>query len=309
MQQLDFFTKIQPVSDTTTQFFIEPLPFSFGHSLGNALRRTLLSSIEGFAVTQIRIKQVPHMFSPIPGVKESALEIILNLKQLRFNPAKGDSFVVSFSQKGPGKVHGGDIKGDIEVTNKDLYIAEITGKDGQLDIELVVERGVGYLPSEEVEKKENNFITVDAFFSPVKKVTYTVEEARVGRKANADKLVLTVETDGSIEAKDALLEAARNLQSVIEHLMLMKSESTNAQLSPAMKKTVEANDKKLEEIIIDELDLPSRVTNALLREKIETVKDLLAVKKDVLANMKGLGKKSVALIEEELQKLNLSLTE
>lgn len=307
MIHMDFYTKMEEIDASKAVFDMQPLPYSFGHSMGNALRRTLLSSIEGYAVTQVKINNVPHMFSPIPGVKESALEIILNLKQLRFNKATGDTFHMKLSKKGLGKVTGEDIKGDIEVTNKDLYIGEVTSKDGSLDIELVIEKGVGYIPSEEVEKKENDYITVDAFFSPVKKVVYTVDEARVGRKANADKLTLTIETDGSITPKEALTQALTYVQNIAQ--VLLSDNAPAKDSAPTTKKLGATNDKKLEEIIIDELDLPSRVTNALLREKIETVRDLLSVKKDVLANMKGLGKKSVTLIEDELSKLNLTLTD
>jgi DNA-directed RNA polymerase subunit alpha len=306
MQHMDFY--LQTAKETAHEgvFVLEPLPYSFGHSMGNAIRRTLLSSITGYAITQVRIKQVPHMFSPIVSLKESALELILNLKQLRFIAAEGDMFSVSISKKGVGKVTGADVKGDIQVSNVDLYLGEITSKEGSLDVEIIVEKGIGYTPSEEIVKQGNDFITVDAFFSPVKKVVYTVEEARVGRKANADKLTLTVETDGTVLPSKAVMQALEYIRDVAV-VLLNNSEPTESKAVIDTKKAAAQSDKKLEEIIIDELDLPSRVTNALLREKIETVKDLLLVKKDILANMKGLGKKSVVLIEDELKKLNLSL--
>lgn len=305
----NFFTKQSEITADYGKFVMDPLPMSFGHSLGNALRRTLLSSLEGVAVTQIKIEGVPHLFTSIKGVKESALDIMLNLKQLRFvSPQREGSFKINLEFKGAGKIYGKDLKGEVDVVNTDLYIAEITDSKSKLQIEAIVETGVGAIFAEEQEKKEEGFIAVDAYFSPIKKVNFKIEEARVGRKINFDRLILEIWTDGGLSPEEALKKASTILSDHITHILSGKD-------TPATKDTTETKeisdkkdvDQKLREIIIDELNLPSRVINALLRENIETVADLIEVGRDKLIKVKGLGKKSFVLIEEELQKMGIEV--
>lgn len=304
----NFFTQQIDMKDSSGQFIIDPLPRSFGQSLGNALRRTLLSSLKGAAVTAVKIKGVPHLFATLKGVKESALELTLNLKQLRFAVTESSvPLKLSLVKKGAGKIYGKDVKGETEVINKDLYLGEITDSKVELEVELLVETGIGYISAEENTTSPSDFITVDAFFSPVKKVEFRVEEARVGRKTNADKLIIEIETDGSISPKDALRQSALLISDFSAYIL-----SGNDNPQPKEEKTeAESNqekvDQKLYDIIIDELNLPSRVINALLRENIETVADLVKVGKEKLTTMKGVGKKSIELIEEELKKMNISL--
>ncbi|MBI2641869.1 DNA-directed RNA polymerase subunit alpha [Candidatus Roizmanbacteria bacterium] len=295
-------------NQTYGKFVLDPLPMSLGHSLGVAIRRSLLSSLRGAAITSVKVEGVPHLFSSIKGVKESVLEIILHLKQLRFELNGEGPYRLILQVKGVGKVYGKDIEGDTKVVNKDLYIAEITDAKGKLDIEAIVETGIGYSPSEEREKKEYGFIPVDASFSPVKKVNYSVEAARIGRKSNLDRLVLEVWTDGSIKPSDALRQSAVVLSDYFSYILSGKDlpkSKTEAEQEEAKK---EAIDQKLYEVIIDELNLPSRVINALLRENIETVADLVKAGKEKLTNMKGVGKKSIELIEEELKKMGITLS-
>ncbi len=273
------------------KFVIEPLPQGFGQSMGHALRRTLLSSLKGVAVTNIKFNDSPHLFSVIPGVKESVLEIMLNLKQLKFDVKEGGPYKVSFEGKGVKKILAKDIEGEIKPINEDLYIAEVTDDKSRLSFEAVVEVGVGYSTVEDREEKKTGYIPVDAFFSPIKKVNVKVEEARVGRKGNSDRLVLEVETDGSIKPKDAIKEAAELLTEYFSYLLSGKDAPELKKQTSAADEKKEAIDKKLFEIIIDELNLPSRVINALLREKIETVADLVKTGKDKLTGMKGVGKK------------------
>lgn len=298
-----FFTKTEDDSSNYAKFVIEPLPLSFGNSMGNALRRTLLSSLPGSAITQIRFKNADHMFSVIDGVKESALEIILNMKQLRFETAGEGPFHVSLSVNKEGKVYAKSVDGDARVINTDLYIAEVTSPKGKLDIEAVVERGVGSIMEEEVEKESSDFISVDAFFSPVKKVNFKIEGARVGRKTNFDRLILEVWTDGTIEPQVAVKNAAEILAAHFQH-MFSGGDNAEAQELEAAKPEKQV-DQHLNDIIIDELNLPSRVINALLREGVETVADLVRIGKDKLIGVKGLGKKSFTLIEEELRKMDI----
>ncbi len=307
MLQPNFHTKKVEESTDYGKFILEPLPLSFGSSIGNALRRTLLSSLEGAAITQVKIAGAPHLFSTIGGVKESILDIVLNLKQLRFKTSRSGSFKITLDQKGAKKLTGADVKGEAEVVNKDVYIAELTDAKGKLSIDAIVETGIGSLSAEEQEKKEAGMITVDAYFSPVRKVNFKIEEARVGRKTNFDRLILEVWTDGTVSPESVLRDASLILSEHFAHTLSGRDvvEAKSDDVSPdTQKKEV---DQKLKEIIIDELNLPSRVINALLRENIETVADLVAEGKDKLIGVKGLGKKSFYLIEDELKKLDIDL--
>ena len=288
------------------KYVLEPLAPGFGQSLGITLRRILLSSLEGSAITSVKIDGVTHMFSTLKGVKESSLDIILNLKQLRFTAAGAGPFKIQLTSKGQGKVTGKDVEGEAEVVNKDQYIAEITTEKGKLDVEAIVETGAGYLSADEREKKEIGYIQVDAFFSPVTKVIFKVEEARVGRKSNLDRLVLEIWTNGSIKPSEALRQCA-TVASEYFNFVLSGKDTPQLKLEEQESEKKEQVDKKLYEVIIDELNLPSRVINALLRENIETVADLVKVGKDTLTNMKGVGKKSIELIEEELKKMGIEL--
>src|SRR3989338_6670777 len=299
----------QKIEDTQSygKFILEPLAPGFGQSIGLALRRTMLSSLKGAAITNVKVEGVSHFFTTLKGVKESVLEVILHLKQLRFE-VKGDGpFTVSISAKGPQKIYGKNVEGAAKVVNKDLYIGEITLDKVKLELEAMIETGQGYLSADEREKKIAGFIAVDAYFSPVKKVNIKVEEARLGRKSNMDRIMLEIWTDGSIKPADALRESATILSSHFEHILSGKDAPKAKEEKVEEQAQKEAIEQKLYEIIIDELNLPSRVINALLRENIETVADLVKVGKESLTDMKGVGKKSIELIEEELKKMGLEL--
>lgn len=307
MLKPNFFTK-KTEEGNYGRFIFEPLPLSFGQSLGNALRRTILSSLKGAAVTQVKIEGVPHLFSTIKGVKESVLEIVMNIKQMKFK-VSGDQkkFKIYLETKGEKKVYAKDFEGEIRPINEDLYIAEINDEKTKLAIEAIVEVGYGYVMAEEREEKESGFIAVDAFFSPIRRVNTKVEEARVGRKANFERLILEIWTDGSINPTDALRQASELLAEYFSYILSGKDDSSSKEEEKEQKLKKENIDKKLYEIIIDELNLPSRVINALLREKIETVADLIKVGREKLIKMKGVGKKSIELIDEELKKMNVQI--
>lgn len=302
----NFTTKKVSLNDNSQQFVFEPLIPSFGQTFGNALRRTLLSSLKGSCAVAVKIDDVPHLFSSLKGVKETALEIVLNLKQIKFKVSGDGTFKINLSKKGIGKVYAKDIEGESEVVNKDVYIAEITDTKGKLEIEALVENGYGYVLAEEQQTKEFGYVSIDSSFSPVKKVNYKIEDARVGRKTNYDRLILDVETDGSITPEEALKQAAEMISNQFGHILAVQetkeeaiSGTTNGSNTP------EAIDKKFYDLIIDELNLPSRVVNALLRENIETVADLIKIGEDKLVAFKGLGKKSIELIKDELKKLGV----
>lgn len=303
-----FYTK-QTVQDEgfNTIFTFEPLPQSFGHTLGNAYRRTLLSSIPGVAITGVKFAGASHLYTTIAGVKESVLDIVMNLKQVRFKSTEEGSFKVSVLAKGPGKVYAKDIEGEGEVVNGDAYIAEITSDKGKLDIEMIVEKGYGFSATEERELVETGFIAIDTSFSPIKLVNYSVEEARVGRKSNFERLILEVKTDGSVSPESAVKEVSEILSAQFAHIMSGKDIAPVETEESISTKQTNDNKSKALETIIDELNLPSRVINALLREKIETVADLVARGKADLVGLKGVGRKSIDLIEEELKKMDVEL--
>jgi len=288
------------------KFVLEPLSPSFGQSIGNALRRTILSSLKGAAIVSVKIEDVPHLFSSIKGVKETALELVLNLKLVRFTlPGEEITYKISLSKKGVGKIYAKDIEGELEVVNKDLYLGEITDPKGKIELEAFVEQGYGYVPAEEQQTKEFGFINIDSSFSPVKKVNFKIEDARVGRKTNYDRLILEILTDGSISPEEALKKASEIISAQFNHILAV-SETGEAKSEVATTSDAKVEiDKKFYDLIIDELNLPSRVVNALLRENIETVADLIRIGEDKLVVFKGLGKKSIELIKDELKKLGV----
>jgi len=302
-----FNTKKNKETKNYCQFVIEPLPFSFGHSMGNALRRTLLSSLSGAAITYVKIKGAPHMFTTIKGIKESMLEIILNLKQLRFKTNGKGPFEMEIDVKGKTKVFSKDLKGEAKVIDKDIFISQLTDEKAHLKIEAIVEVGSGHSLVEERTEKKYGYIPVDAFFSPVKKVNYKVEKSRIGRKTNFDRLIMEVWTDKSITPTKSVQQATLMLADHFNYLLSGKDIPKPKEERSEEEIKKEKEDEKVYNTIIDELNLPSRVINTLLREKIETVGDLTKVGKDNLRKMKGVGKKSVDLIESELSKLNISL--
>ncbi|MEI6532272.1 MAG: DNA-directed RNA polymerase subunit alpha [Candidatus Roizmanbacteria bacterium] len=308
MIQPNFSTKIEVENLDYAKIVLEPLHSSFGQSLGNALRRTLLSSLRGAAIGYVKIDGVSHLFSTVKGVKESVLDIVLNLKQLKFEvPADGE-FHIKLSKTGASKIYGRDIEGEVKVVNGDVYICELTESKAVLHIDAIVETGYGYVSTEEKEGDHTDYITVDSSFSPVKKVNFQVEQARVGSKSNFDRLIMEVWTDGSISPINAVKESAGIISSYFGYLQsgndaLNQITVTNASLE----KVEEDMTSKLDDIIIDELNLPSRVINALLRENIETVADLIKRGRDKLVGLKGVGRKSIDLIEEELKKMSIEL--
>jgi DNA-directed RNA polymerase subunit alpha len=305
-----FSTKKIESSENYGKFILTPLPAGYGHSMGNALRRVLLSSIEGVAVTYVKINNTVHPFSSIDGVKESALEIILNIKSLRFSFKGNGPFTMNLSHKGKGKVAGANFKGgDVEVVNKDQSIAELTTSDAKLEIEITIEKGMGFSAAEEKEEATFGTMAVDSVFSPVTKVVYKVEDERVGRTSNFDKLTLEIWTDGAISPEDSLAQSAEILTSFFGEISSENDEKASGHKAASSdgEGAVRITDEKVNEIIIDELDLPTRVINALLREKIETVGDLVTRGPEALANLKGVGRKSISLIEKEVEKFGVKI--
>ena len=304
MLEPNFYTQKVELTPTSGKFILEPLPLSFGHSLGNALRRILLSSLEGCVITNVKFEGVSHLFATVEGVKESILEIVLNLKQIHFNYQGKGPFKVYLKANKPGKIYAKDLEGEVTPVDKKLYIAEITGSKAKIEMEAIAEVGIGSSLVEDRKEKVTGFIPIDAFFSPVKKVNFKVEETRVGRKSNYEKLIIELETDGSITPEKALRDASVILANHFNHILSGKDVFKEEKIFQTEESLI---DKQYGEIIIDELNLPSRVVNALLREKIETVADLVMVGQERLNKIKGLGKKSVEQINKELRKLKIEL--
>ena len=296
--------KIVKVSedDATGVFSFEPLPGGFGNTLGNTLRRVLYTSLEGAALTQIKVNGVVHQFSTVQGVKEDMVEISLNLKQVRVKIHSKGPVMGSISKKGPGVVTAGDIEfpSDAEVVNKDLVIATLADKNSKFDAEVVAEPGVGYSPVEERETSKIGVILLDAMFSPVVSVNYAVEPARFGKRVDLDKLTLTVKTDGTITPWEAVSTSAEILTT------FFKAVSQGGQIAENLKESsdrVEETDRK--GTAIEDLAMSNRAINALKKHGLKTLQDLAKMTDAQIYDIKNLGEKSIEEIMGMLKKEGL----
>jgi DNA-directed RNA polymerase subunit alpha len=298
--------KVLDLNDTEGVFVIEPLERGLGHTLGNSMRRILLSSIPGAAVTSVRITGVQHEYSSIEGVREDTIEILLNIKELVLHLEGDEPATVKLKATKAGDVTAADIEvpSNVEVVNTDHHIATLT-KKGKLEIEMSVEKGRGYSSAEENEREGDpiGVIPVDSIFSPVSNVTFKVEYTRVGQRTDFDKLTLMVRTDGSIKPDEAVSHGARIL---IEHISLLANLAEEAGLIDVFEPTETAATAGLD-TSISELDLNVRAYNCLQRAKIETLADLVSHTEDELLGIRNLGAKTVELIKEKLQARGLSL--
>jgi DNA-directed RNA polymerase subunit alpha len=293
------------LSDTYGKFIVEPLERGFGVTLGNALRRVLLSSISGAAVTSVKIESVLHEFSTIPGVVEDVTQVILNLKELSLKLHSDKPKLLRLEVRGKKDVIAGDLQPDaeVEILNPDLHLATLDGKTAHLAMELVVERGKGYVPAERHRKSEHviGVIPVDSVFSPIQKVNYVVEDTRVGHATDFDRLVLEVWTDGSIRPEEALQESARLLIDCFR-LFVGTAVAPEVAVGP---QADEAN--KMASMPIEELDLSVRPYNCLKRAGINTLGDLLQRTEEEVVNVKNFGRKSLDEVKEKLAALGLEL--
>lgn len=293
-------------NDNKAEFTIEPLHTGYGMTLGNSLRRVLLSSIEGAAVIGFRVDGVTHEFTTIKGVKEDVVEIMLNIKQLRVKVHSDERQTIRLEKKGKGAVTAKDIKesSEVEVVNKDLTIATIDDDKTSLVIDIIVEKGRGYRP---VEIGKNNtlpadYIGLDAVFSPILRVRYSVSNTRVGQITNLDKLLLSIETDGSLTAKDAFEEANAILITQYEALA---GQTRLPQGTPFASIAEEEEEETELNTSIDDLNLSARTTNALLNNEINTIKDLVTLSDSELRDLKGFGNKALDEVREKLSEMDL----
>lgn len=293
---------------TYGKFILGPLERGYGTTLGNSLRRVLLSSLPGVAVSSIKIDGVQHEFSTIPGVKEDVTEIVLNIKGLTAKIHGESPKTVYIEAEGEGVVTAGDIKADseIEILNPDMHIATLD-QGAKLYMEIVIDKGRGYVPAEKNKANIQNIvgaIPVDSIFTPVMKVNYTVENARVGQITDYDKLSLEVWTDGTITVKEAVSLAAKILNEHLNLFVDLSEEAVNAEIM--VEKDDKGNEKVLE-MTIEELDLSVRSFNCLKRAGINTVGDLINKSEDDMMKVRNLGKKSLEEVIHKLESLGFNL--
>lgn len=286
-------------------FVVEPLEQGYGHTLGNSIRRVLLGSLEGAAITTVKIEGVSHQFSTLSGLKEDVVEFILNLKKVRLVVEGSEAVTLTLSKKGPGTVTAGDIDAPAGVTivNPDLILGTLADKKASLEAAMTAEKGYGYVPVEEKKIDEVGRIPLDALYSPVQRVNYRVESTRVGRMTNLDRVVMEIWTDGTLAPMDALTQAAKILVSYFVQVYEPKIVGT----PEAVAVTSTVSDEILK-MRIEELDIPTRIVNALAHGGIETVGQLLGTQRTELMKIKNLGGKSLTIVEEKLREKGVALT-
>ncbi len=295
------------ISPTRSKFSIEPLEPGFGYTVGNSLRRTLLSSIPGAAISSVRIDGVLHEFSTVPKVEEDVTDIILNLKELVVRSELEEPTTVYLKAKGPAEVTAGDIAppAGVEILNPELHIAAL-GKGASLEMEMTVERGVGYRMADKNKKPRDpiGVIPVDSIFSPVRKVSYQVENTRVEQMTDRDRLVLDVETDGSVTPREAVASAGGTLLELV-NLFAELADAASVTVGPAEDDEVPGDYA----ITIEELNLSVRSYNCLKREGINAVGDLVQKSESELMDIRNFGQKSIDEVKAKLEELGLGLRE
>ena len=296
-------------TDTFGRFSIQPLERGYGVTLGNSLRRILISSLSGTAIIAIKVNDAPHEFTTIKGVVEDLSEIILNLKEVRFKDITGKANKIELNLKGPKDFTSKDIQdatADFEVLNKDLHIATLN-KEANLDIELRLGQGVGYVPSEENKKTELplGFISIDSIFSPVVSVNYHVENTRVGQRTDYEKLTVEIITDGSLTPEEALISSARILKEHIQLFLNMKPDSEEVEQVVEEKDEQHEMIKKILLMPVDELDLSVRSQNCLRSANIKTIGDLVRKNEAEMLHYRNFGRKSLAELGELIESFNL----
>lgn len=295
---------VEEHNTTSASFVIEPLQAGYGNTLGNSLRRVLLSSVKGGAIVAFRIEGVSHEFTTVPGIKEDVVDIMLNLKNVRVKVHTDEPVELRLEKKGAGEITAADIKttGDIEIINPEQVIATIDDPKKSVVMDIVVESGRGYETIEEASanRLHSDMIALDAVFSPVLRVRYKVDGTRVGQETNLDKLTLNVETDGSISPREAFEEAA----AILVNQYTALAGSTTVEAAPALG-VGEGEDGAELNTSIEELNLSARTANALLNNEIRTVRDLVTLSEQDLRELKGFGSKALDEVKDKLAELDI----
>jgi len=289
------------------KFVIEPLDQGYGHTIGNSLRRVLLTSLQGAAITHVKISGARHQFTSMAGMSEDIVEFILSLKKVRLKISSDKPVKLTLDAKGPGEVKAKDIipSAGVEIINKDLVLARLADSKARLSATIIAENGNGYSLADERKTGEIGVIPIDANFSPVTKVDYKVEATRVGRVTNYDKLTLEVTTDGTLKPSDALKQASKIL---VDHFttIYIPQPSSKKQKEQGVESQAAIADDDLK-VSLEELDLPVRLTNSLKAGKIETIGDFLARDRKNLMKMKNMGPKSISMVEEKLKERGIEI--
>jgi len=302
--------KVISKKENWARFEIEALYPGYGITMGNSLRRVLLSSLPGVAVTQMKIKGIQHEFTTISGVLEDVITVMMNLKQMRFKVYADEPQKAALKIKGEKEVKGSDFKlpSQVELVNKSCHIATLTNKKAELDIEIQIEKGTGYEPVERRKKQtklEIGIIPIDAIFTPIRRVNYKVENMRVGERTDFDRLYLEIETDGTITPEEAFSRASEIL---VKHFSLFTESFKVSKEKETPKKEKEAGPKKdLTETKVENLKLSGRTLNALLNNNLKTVGGILRKSEESLLKLEGVGEKGVKEIKKALKKLGLEL--
>lgn len=301
-------SKIIKKEENVALFEIEGLYPGYGVTIGNSLRRVLLSSLEGAAITRVKIKGVQHEFSTIPGVLEDVLRILLNLKHVRCKVYSSEPVKIELKVKGEKEVKAGDfeVPAQAEIVNKECHIATLTSKNASLEMECWVEKGVGYVPAERLKKGklEVGSMVLDAIFTPVKRVAFRTENMRVGERTDFDRLFLEIETDGTISPQEAFNSAVDIL---IEHFKKIKLPLEKEKEEKKVSSKTESIEEDVTKKPIEELGLSTRTLNALLSNNIKTVGGLLRKSESSLSELEGLGEVGIGEIKKALKKLGLEL--
>ncbi|MEX0616241.1 MAG: DNA-directed RNA polymerase subunit alpha [Candidatus Woykebacteria bacterium] len=281
---------------------IEPLPQSYGVTLGNSLRRVLLTSLPGAAITQVKMDGVTHEYSTVKGVKEDVVEILLNLKRVRLKIDSDKPVKLSIEEKGPKEVLAKDIKvpAGVKISNPDHHIASLADSKTKINMELKAENGFGYVPVESRRSLGVGVIPLDATFGPVTKVNYKVEATRVGQITNFDKLIIHVTTDGTVFPQEAVKQASKILTDYFDVLVEQKKPTKEEKEDKSARPKIE------KDALVEELELSTRITNSLRNAGIDTVEKLLETPKEELVKLKNMGAKSISDIEEKIKEKGLS---
>jgi DNA-directed RNA polymerase subunit alpha len=297
---LDLVKVSQSGDSKQASIVVEPLPQGYGLTLGNSLRRVLLSSLPGAAITQAKIDGIQHEYSTIKGAKEDIVEILLNLKKVRLTIEGDKSVKLELDARGPGEIRAKNIEvpAGVKITNPDLYIVSLAEK-AKLSMEMTAERGQGFLPVESRKSLGIGRIPLDATFSPILRVNYKVEPIRVGQVTNFDKLTFFITTDGTISPSEAVRDASKILQDYFAILVEQRKQPIRVQEPPALAAKISKSAS------VEELELSTRVTNALKNANIDTVEKLIETPKEELVKLKNMGAKSISDIEEKLKEKGL----
>ncbi len=286
------------------KFIIEPLEKGYGQTLGNSLRRVLLTSLEGAAIQTVKIEGVKHQFSTLPGLKEDIIEFCLNLKKVRLIIHSNETVRMTLEKKGSGSVKAADIEvpSGVEIVNPELELGTLSDRKAVLSAQITAGKGYGYVKADEIEHDEVGVIPLDALYAPIPRVNYRVEATRVGRMTNLDRLVMEVWSDGTVKPMDALHEASKILVSY--YTQIIEPKETQEKLSTTDEPVLSDDILKMR---IEEIDIPTRIVNALANGGIETIGQLVLADRSDLMKIKNLGAKSLSIVEEKLKDKNITL--